>query len=772
MERPLTGLDSDGRFGGPSIRDGELLAGRYRIVRFLAEGGMGEVYEVEDLELDERAALKTIRPEISLDPRARERFKREVQLARRVTHPNASRIFDLGYHGDIAFLTMELLQGETLADRIERAGPMTTGEALPIIEQVVAGLEAVHKAGIVHRDLKSANVVLMADGPGGRRAVVTDFGLARPTADTAGIPVKKSGLIAGTPDYMAPEQLENGPVTAAADIYALGVMLFEMVTGSRPFPSVSLPVAAVQRSQEPAPSPRAIVADLDERWERAILRCLEREPPARFPTAMDVVRALRAEPAHRGAANSRAAARTTLVVLPFQNLGGAAEEDYFSDGLTEELITHLARLRPDRLAVIARASAMRYRGAAKDVRSIGRELGAGHALEGSVRRVGQRVRVTAQLLETANSTCLWAETFDQPLTDVIGIQTAIAERVGDSLSLQLLADGHAAHAHARDTSPEARDAYLKGRYFWNMRTPDGFRRAIRYFREASQADPRFAPAYAGLADTYALLGFWAYGALPARQAFPLAREAAERALQLDAGLAEAHATLGWVRYGFEWNWPAAEDSFRRALEINPSYSTAHQWYACCLAAQGRFDEAAAEGFRARELDPISLVINHTQAWIHYFARRFEKALEHCARTLEINPHFPVTHFLLAGIHAEMGQREPCFQEYDTFERLSGGNPMSIALRGSHHARFGETAEAEQALARLHERARGSAVPSWQFALLLSALRRTEEALTALEQAVEERSDFLAYLKVEPQWDPLRSERRFQAVLERIGLGSD
>lgn len=320
MERPLTALDREGRFDGPSIGDGEVLAGRYRIVRFLAEGGMGEVYEVEDLELDERAALKTIRPEISGDPRALERFKREVQLARRVTHPNASRIFDLGYHQGIAFLTMELLHGETLADRLKRAGRMTTAEALPIVEQVVAGLEAVHKAGIVHRDLKAANVVLMANGTGGRRAVVTDFGLARPTADTSGVPVKKSGLIAGTPDYMAPEQLENGPITAAADIYALGVMLFEMVTGSRPFPSVSLLVAAVQRAQEPAPSPRAIVADLEERWERAILRCLEREPAARFPSATDVVRALRAEPAHGGAADSSAAAsaRTTLAVLPFQ----------------------------------------------------------------------------------------------------------------------------------------------------------------------------------------------------------------------------------------------------------------------------------------------------------------------------------------------------------------------------------------------------------------------------------------------------------------------
>jgi TolB-like protein/Tfp pilus assembly protein PilF len=464
-----------------------------------------------------------------------------------------------------------------------------------------------------------------------------------------------------------------------------------------------------------------------------------------------------------------AESRITLAVLPFQNLSGNPDQDYFSDGLTEELITQLARLRPDRLAVIARTSAIQYRDKGKDVRAIGAELGVAYILEGSVRRAGDQVRVSAQLVSTSDGMHLWAESYEQALTGFIEIQVAIAERVGDSLSFRLLSEQHSAHVQSRQTSPEALDEYLKGRYFWNMRSPEGFRRALGYFQRAIELDPGFAAAHAGLADTYAVLGFWAYGAMPPNVAFPLVREAAERALQLDPGLAEAFATLGLVHYEFDWDWAAADRSFRRALELNPSYSTGRQWYALCQAVQGRAADGLAEIARARSLDPLSLVVHQTTALMRYFARDYAGARDHCGRILEINPNFPVAHLLLAALDCFTGRREDAFHEHDVFDRLAGVSAVGITFRACHHAHAGERRQAEQGLAELRQRAASANVFSWQFAMIHASLGHADEAFAALERACEERSDALAYLKVEPHWDPLRSDPRFAEMLHRVGL---
>jgi TolB-like protein/tetratricopeptide (TPR) repeat protein len=464
-----------------------------------------------------------------------------------------------------------------------------------------------------------------------------------------------------------------------------------------------------------------------------------------------------------------ASGRIALAVLPFQNLSGP-DQDYFSDGLTEELITQLARLRPDRLAVIARTSAMQYRNTTKDVRTVGAELGAGYILEGGVRRGNDRVRVTAQLISTGDGTHLWAESYEQPLTDVIAIQTGIAERVADSLRIHLLSEQHAAHAQARRTSPEARDAYLKGRYCWYLRTPEDFGRALAYYQRAAELDPNFAPAHAGLADAYAALGFWAHGVLAPREAFPRAREAADRALSLDPGLAEAYATLGFVQFGFDWDWAAAQRSFRRAQELNPSYATGHQWYALCLALQGRAADALAESARAQALDPLALVVMDISAgWLHYFARDYEQARVQFARTLEMNPSLRVTRLLLASAHCFSGRAEEAMREHDTFDRLHGATTIGIVSRACHQALAGQRREAEEGLAALHRRAASAPVHSWHFAVVHASLGAVDEAFAALERALEERSDALAYLKVEPHWDPLRGDPRFGELLKRVGL---
>lgn len=469
------------------------------------------------------------------------------------------------------------------------------------------------------------------------------------------------------------------------------------------------------------------------------------------------------------AAVSTAGGRVTLAVLPFQNLSASPEQDYFSDGLTEELITHLARLRPDRLAVVARSSAMQYRNTGRDVRSIGAELGVAYVLEGSVRRGGDRVRVSAQLVATSDGIHLWADTYEQPLTDVIEIQTAIAERVGDSLTIHLLSDQHAAHAQARHTRPEALDEFLKGRYFWNMRTPEGLGRALVYFQRAIGLDPDFAPAHAGLADTYLVLGSCFYGVLPPREAFPSARTAAETALRLDPGLAEAYATVGFVQYAFDWDWAGADRSFRRAIELNPSYATGRQWYALCLGVQGRWADALAEIARARVLDPLSLIVNTNAGVVHYLARDYEKAREHCARTLEMNPGFPIAHLLLAAVHCFAGRHAEARREQELYDRLAGPTAFGVTVGACHEALAGERRAAEEGMAELQRRAASETVFAWQLAMVHANLGAADEAFAALERAFAERSDVLVFLSVDPHWDPLRTDPRFETMLRRVGL---
>jgi tetratricopeptide (TPR) repeat protein len=412
---------------------------------------------------------------------------------------------------------------------------------------------------------------------------------------------------------------------------------------------------------------------------------------------------------------------------------------------------------------------MQYRDTARDVRAIGGELGVGYVLEGSVRRGEHRVRVTAHLVATADGMHLWADTYEQPVADVLEIQSAIAERVGDSLSIHLFSEQTTAHAQAAQTSPEARDEFLKGRHLCHMRTAEGFRSAIRHFERAIELDGRFAPAHAGLAETYAILGFWGYGVLPPRAAYPPARASAEQAVRLDPSLAQAHATLGFVQYAYDWDWAGSERSLRRALELDPSYATGHQRYASLLALQRRLPEALEEIDRALALDPRSLLVNLTMAWLHYFARDDEAAREHCRRTLELKPDFPTTHLLLAAVHSLAGRAEEALAEHEAFDRLGGPPSVGLMERACHFARVGESARAGHYLADLRRRHAAGQAFSWQLAVVHAALAEPDAAFAALEKALEERSDVMAFLKIEPHWDPLRGDARFTRLLERVGL---
>jgi TolB-like protein/Tfp pilus assembly protein PilF len=487
----------------------------------------------------------------------------------------------------------------------------------------------------------------------------------------------------------------------------------------------------------------AIKSELDSWWKgREPLR----EPAAALPAAR---------------------VRSRLAVLPFENLSGDPAQEYFSDGLTEEMIAQLGRLQPDRLGVIARTTMMQYRGKRKSIEKIGRELEVNYLLEGSVRKGDQRVRITAQLIKVSDQTHLWAESYERALEDILAIQIDVAERIARSLAVELLPDEHAVLAHSSTASAAAHDAYLRGRYCWNKRSEDNFVKAIEYFQQAVELDQDYAAAYAGLADCYDTLGW--YGGMPAGDAYRKARAAAERALQINERLADAHAALAYGMQFHEWNWPEIEKEYQRALELDPNHVTAHHWYALYLTAMARFEEAVAHMRAALEFDPLSPVLNSHLGWIYYFAGQNERAIEQLEKTVEMEPQFAVGRCFL-GLAYERRKKYPAaIREYKAARDLSKGHPLAIASLSHACGAAGKKAEAKRYLEELRESSRQRHVSPYFFALAYTGMGDKEQAFAWLEKAYQERSGWLGNLNVEPGLDRVRSDRRFADLVKRVGL---
>jgi TolB-like protein/Flp pilus assembly protein TadD len=462
--------------------------------------------------------------------------------------------------------------------------------------------------------------------------------------------------------------------------------------------------------------------------------------------------------------------RLKLVVLPFANLSGNPEQEYFSDGMTEEMIAQLGRLNPNQLAVIARPSAMHYKGTAKRIDEIGRELGVDYILAGSVRRVGERVRITAQLAEASNQIQVWAESYDRRLSDILRLQADVAEAIAREIQIALAPMARESNKIQDQVAPEAYEAYLKGRYYWNKRTEQALRQASSYFQQAIEKCPDYAPAYAGLADSYILLGDTSYGVLRPCEAMQIAKNAAVRAVEIDESLAEAHTSLASVKEQFERDFKGAEKEYKRAIALQPGYAIAHHWYAYYLADVGRLAEAQAEIECARELDPLSLIINADLGWVYYLARNYDRAVEQLRKTLELDPDFVRAHYLLGRTYLEKGMYNQAVQELQKATDLSRGNAVYLAGLGCGYAKSGKTREAMRILDELVEmRSSQAYVPPYDIALVLVALGQQDSAFTWLEKAFEENSDFKDELKVGPMLDPLRSDPRFQELLRRVGL---
>jgi serine/threonine-protein kinase len=782
VERLLDSHEHAGGFGdAPAFRfgvtrpEGTLEAGsrlgRYEIRGFLAAGGMGEIYRAHDPQLGREVAIKILLPRGDIGRDQLARFEREARAVGALSHQNILAVYDTGVAEDVPYVVSELLDGETLRAILTR-GPLPVDQALGFARQIVAGLTAAHDKGIVHRDLKPENLFVTNDG----LVKILDFGLAKQqaagtgavaSAAAGGTSLTGHGLVVGTAGYMSPEQARGQHADARSDVFAVGAVLYEMVTGDRAFTGDSAveTLHAILTSQPPA------LSQLTAPFDRIVPRCLDKDRERRFASMREIKAALETTQAMAGSSrrleHGTQTARVVLAVLPFQNLSGDEDQEYFSDGLTDEMITQLGRLNPQRLGVIARTSAMKYKHARKSIDVIGRELGAAYILEGSIRRGSSRVRVSAQLIQVSDQTQTWAESYEREIGDMLALQSDVAHAIASEIRVQLTPAERVRLARVQPVVPGAYEAYLKGRYFWNRRSRDSLEKSIRHFERAIDIDPKYAAAYAGLADAY--LTQLDYNYLPPRDAFALANQAVLEALRLDDTLAEPHTSLGHLRL-HQFDWTTAEQEFKRAIELNPGYGTAHYYYGNLLAAFGRFDEALVEANRALELDPMSPNVRQNRLFILYLARRYEQALEQLGDTIEIDPTYTAIHYYLGLIYERQGKYIDALAAFRRVSSTSQNRGATVLAAVVYtHAMAGDRAEALRALEQLQTVSGREYVSTYDLALLHHALGNTDEACALLLKAYDDHSSFLPFLNVDARFDVLRADPRVQALVRRMNL---
>lgn len=741
----------------------------YQIVERLGAGGMGEVYRARDQRLEREVALKLLPQGALGDGDARERFRREALALSRLNHPSIATLYDFDRDGETDFLVMELVQGPSLQARLS-GGPLREDEILVIGEQIASALEAAHEQGVVHRDLKPANIVLTIRG----HAKVLDFGVAKlaPSPHSSTVFSTGTATITGTPAYMAPEQLLGEEVGPRADVYAFGVVLYQLATGRLPFDGDQLVALANQVLHTPPPPPRRARPDLSPGLEELILRCLEKAPARRPSSAAEVATTLRLlreggetrlmPPLEMAQAPGEI---RSLAVLPFENLSGDPAQEFFADGMTDALISDLAQIGA--LRVISRTTAMQYKGARRTLPEIGRALHVDAIVEGSVARHGDRVRVTVQLIEAAADRTLWARSYERAVGSVLELQAEVARAVADEIRIKVSPKEAARLAEARPVMPAAYDRYVRGRFYWSKRNPAAMEQAIQEFRLAIDADPLYASAYSGLADCYSMIG--AFRWKPSRDAFSRARAAARRALELDPDLGEAHCSLAVALEYYDWDWEGASRSYRRAIELNPGYATAHSWWSDLLVTLGRFDEAIAESKLARELDPLSGIIIASLGDCYYYARRYDEAIVHYREAMDFDPGFHVARFNLGRAYGQQGRHREAIAEFEAAVQAAGQDPAVSTALGYAYAAAGEIEKAEAIVARLEKlwwEERGAPYP---IATIYAGMGRHDAAFQWLERAFEERDRMMGMLRVHPRLDPLRADARFDDLVRRVGI---
>jgi len=726
----------------------------YHILEKLGEGGMGIVYKAEDLKLKRTVALKFLPADLTRDEEAKTRFVHEAQAASALQHPNICTIHDIDETVDHQlFIVMDWYDGQTLKEKIA-GGPLKTEEATSDTIQIAQGLQQAHEKGIVHRDIKPANIIITNDGV----AKILDFGLAKLAG---GAKLTRTGSTVGTAAYMSPEQARGLDVDLRTDIWSLGVVLFEMLTGKLPFRGeheAAMLYSIVHEEPQPISS---LLSDVPPDIKLSITNMLQKEPGERFQHMRELLSQL-------GAIKKKDEAESekplpSIAVLPFVNMSADPENEYFSDGLSEEIISALSKL--ESLHVTARTSAFRFRGKELDIREIGKQLNVSTVLEGSVRRAGNKLRVTAQLINVADGYHLWSERYDRELEDVFAIQDEISLAIVDKLKVRLLGADKARLAKRYTENFEVYDLYLKGRYELSRLTEEGIKRSLDYFQQAIQKDPNFALAYVGMASVYNVHAI--VGQFSSNETMPRAKSELLKALKLDESLAEAHAWLGEVHLQYEWDWSSAEREFKRAIELKPNSPEAHQFYADYLIVTGSMEQASIEIARARDLDPLSTIPNTILAYQLYVLRQFDQVIEHCRKMLKTEPSFLLQLHLWRALRQQNRLSEAlaeCKKLFTLFISREVAEAMKCVDDES-----GYKGAVRAAAKKLVDLSTQRYISPYLIATLFAHAEDDNKTLQWLEKAHEERDMVLYSIGVDPDLDRVRSSPRFTALLKKIGL---
>ncbi len=757
--------------------------GTYQIIERLGAGGMGVVYRALDVRLNRTVAIKVLLPGKHGDDDRRLRFLQEARAASALNHPNIVVIHDIDEIDGVSFIVMEYVSGEPL-DRLLERGPIETGAALRYAHQAADALAQAHSAGIVHRDLKPANIFITGEG----RVKILDFGLAKildplpsgsdsPTMTALAAPGlhTEAGRVLGTPAFMSPEQVEGKPADARSDIFSFGVLLYEMLSGRRAFSGTSSVAIMAQVLDHHPPPLDAIMVGLPAPVTALVERCLRKLPVARVQTMREVKEILEGvmlDLSRNGTTIStmvRAGAADTILpipsiaVVPFANLNHDPENDYFAGGLAEEITYRLAPMPS--LRVTARTTAAALRKDA-DMLHTAERLGIEFLLDGSVRRQGSRMRVSVQLVKTAGGFQIWSERYDRDITDIFAVQDEIAASITEVLKVQLGCSHALPAAKHRPGSVTAYQLYLKGRHHWNRRSWESLRKGIESFQDAIARDPLYTLAYVGLADSYNLLGY--YAERPPREAFPKAKAAAQQALRLDDSVAEAHASLGYSKLFFDRDWEAAEGEFRRAIELDPSYSSAHQWRAWYLFAMNRLAESVAELRTAQELDPLSPIINDHLSLSLVMTGRMEEALDVIHQILEMDPAFALSYRRLGLACYNAGRLDEALAALKKAVELSNGS-VGVGPLGFLYGQMGRQKEALEVLAQLRRTAGERYVSPLEMALVHGGMASLDEMFRDLDRACEDRTSDLVLYHHYPWPAEVRADPRYAEISRQIGF---
>jgi serine/threonine-protein kinase len=783
---------------------GTLIGGKYRIVEEIGRGGMGIVYKAEDTKLKRTVALKFLPPHLMDSPDLKARFIIEAQAAAALSHPNICVIYEVGEAEGQSFIAMEYVEGETLRDKI-RKGPMAPHEALTIASQVAAGLGEAHRKGIIHRDIKSANIMVTNKG----QAKVMDFGLAKLQGGSS---LTRSQTTLGTVAYMSPEQARGGDLDHRTDIWSLGVVLYEMLAGKLPFRGDHDQAVIYSILHDEPESLKMALPDAAPELEQIVGQALAKKPADRYQTMEELLGDLEAvaeglkplktrpKPAVRkilgirtayvyttltivlalllglnvGGLRNRllgraaAAPAVRLAVLPFENLSGDPQQEYFSDGMTQEMISQLGQLHPQSLSVIARTSVMRYKKTNAPIDQIGRELNVGYVLEGSVQREGPRVRITAELIKVQDQTQLWSDTYEREMSGILALQNEVSQKVAAALALKLLPTEQARLANAPTVNPEAYDACLRGYHYYIFLTKADLDTADKYFQLALAKDPNYAPAYAGLALVWACRQQIGY--VPPAEAGPKAKEAAQKAVALDGNSAEAHFALADIMTWTTWNLKDADGEWKRSVELNPNYADSVAAYSHYLMIMGRPEEAMRQIERAVKLDPYNVMVLAFYAVDLYMARRYDEAIDQALKARELQPGSPIAIAALLYAYAAKGMEKETLAVVREYIKIYGITDVDAALdRGFKQGGF------QGAMKTLAEKLatpanQGLVLPS-DVSLYFLIAGDKKNGLEWIERAYEMHDPSMPYLRF-PIYDTIRSEPRFQALMRRMGIPSE